>query len=69
MLPLRYPGSRTYIEPSSPGSQHVRFFSTVGKPIDDTKNPPRPEGPPDVRRLVTVGHECGIDFLPPPGGE
>jgi mannose-6-phosphate isomerase-like protein (cupin superfamily) len=52
----------------SPGSQHVRFFSTVGKPIDDPQNPPRPAGGPDVRKLVTVGHECGIDFLPPPGG-
>lgn len=53
----------------SPGSQHERFFSTVGRPIDDPKNPPTPEGPPDIERLVAVGRECGIEFLPPPEGE
>jgi quercetin dioxygenase-like cupin family protein len=52
----------------SPGSRHVRFFSTVGRPIDDPENPPRPDGPPDVERLLAVGRECGIEFLPPGRG-
>jgi mannose-6-phosphate isomerase-like protein (cupin superfamily) len=50
----------------SPGGQHARFFSTVGTPITDPANPPRPEGPPDVERLVSAGRACGIEFLPPP---
>ena len=30
----------------SPGRQHVRFFTTLGQPIDDLTNPPQPSGPP-----------------------
>jgi hypothetical protein len=50
----------------SPGSQHARFFSTLGQPIDDPSNPPVPDGPPDFERIATVGRECGIELLPPP---
>ncbi len=50
----------------SPGSQHARFFSTVAEPIDDPSNPPQPSEPPDFERMAAVGHECGIEFLPPP---
>lgn len=48
----------------SPGSQHVRFFETLGEPIDDPLNPPQPSGPPDVAELVAVAAECGMDFRP-----
>jgi hypothetical protein len=50
----------------SPGSQHVRFFTTVAEPIDDPTNPPALIDPPDFERLAAVGHECGIEILPPP---
>jgi hypothetical protein len=63
------PGMMRILSLVSPGSQHVRFFSTLGKPIDDPSNPPQPSGPPDFKdfeRLAAVGRECGIEFLPPP---
>jgi quercetin dioxygenase-like cupin family protein len=50
----------------TPASQHARFFSTLGEPIDDPTNPAAPGAPPDFERLATVGRECGIEFLPPP---
>ncbi len=63
------PGMMRILSLVSPGSQHARFFSTLGKPIDDPSNPPQPSGPPDFKdfeRLAAVGRECGIEFLPPP---
>jgi quercetin dioxygenase-like cupin family protein len=60
------PGMMRTLTLVSPGSQHARFFSTLGEPIDDPSNPPQPSGPPDVERLQRVGRECGIEFLPPP---
>jgi quercetin dioxygenase-like cupin family protein len=50
----------------SPGSQHARFFSTLGEPVDDPLGPLQASGPPDFERLQRVGRECGIEFLPPP---
>jgi quercetin dioxygenase-like cupin family protein len=61
------PGMNRALTLVTPASQHARFFSTVGEPIDDPSNPPQPSGPPDVERLLRVGRECGIEFLPPPG--
>jgi quercetin dioxygenase-like cupin family protein len=46
----------------TPGSQHVRFFETLGEPLDDPLHPPQPSGPPDVEELVRVAAECGMDF-------
>ncbi|HET6568714.1 MAG TPA: cupin domain-containing protein [Rhodothermales bacterium] len=62
------PGPVRVLTLVSPGSQHARFFSTIGRSIDDPSNPPPLEGPPDIERLLTVGRECGIEFLPPPQG-
>lgn len=62
---LHNPGSgwlRTLIL-TSPGSQHVRFFTTLGEPIDDPLDPPQPSGPPDFAELSRVAHGCGIEFL------
>ena len=50
---------------TSPGSQHVRFFTTLGEPLSDPSNPPQPEGPPDLEELVTVARDCGMEFLQP----
>jgi quercetin dioxygenase-like cupin family protein len=50
---------------TSPGSQHVRFFTRLGEPLADPENPPQPQGPPDVDELVSVARECGMEFLPP----
>jgi quercetin dioxygenase-like cupin family protein len=60
------PGVMRTLTLVTPASQHARFFSTLGEPIDDPSNPPAPGEPPDFERLAAVGHECGIDFLPPP---
>jgi len=53
----------------SPGSQHDRFFSTLGEPIEDPANPPQPSEPPSFERVQQVAHSCGMDFLPPPQRE
>ena len=50
----------------SPGTQHARFFSTLGEPIDDPLAPPQPSEPPDFERVQRVARECGMEFLPPP---
>ncbi|MBX6764966.1 MAG: cupin domain-containing protein [Rubrobacteraceae bacterium] len=50
---------------TSPGSQHVRFFTTLGEPIDDPLNPPQPSGPPDFEELAAVARECGMEFVRP----
>jgi quercetin dioxygenase-like cupin family protein len=60
------PGMTRILTLVSPGSQHVRFFSTICEPIEDPSNPLAPDGPPDFERMATVGRECGIEFLPPP---
>ncbi len=62
------PGMMRILTLVSPGSQHARFFSTLGEPIEDPSNPPQLSGPPDIEdieRMAAVGHECGIEFLPP----
>ncbi len=53
----------------SPGSQHERFFSTLGEPTDDPTNPPQPSEPLAFARVQQVAGSCGIEFLPPPEGE
>jgi quercetin dioxygenase-like cupin family protein len=50
---------------TSPGSQHVRFFTTLGEPLSDPSNPPQPDGPPDFGQLVSVARDCGMEFLEP----
>lgn len=49
----------------APGSQHVRFFSTLGMPVDDSAKPPRPDEPLDLERVQQVARECGMQFFPP----
>ena len=51
----------------SPGSQHFRFFTTLGQSIEDPSNPPQPSEPPDFGRFTSVARESGIDFALPPG--
>ena len=60
------PGVMRTLTLVTPASQHARFFSTLGEPIDGPTNPPAPVDPPDFERIATVGRECGIEFLPPP---
>lgn len=52
----------------SPGSQHERFFSTLGQPTDDPVNPLPPAEPVPFERVLDVAQNCGIDFVPPPHG-
>jgi quercetin dioxygenase-like cupin family protein len=51
----------------SPGSQHVRFFTTLGERIDDPLDPPQPTGPPDFAELAAVARESGMEFQQPRG--
>jgi quercetin dioxygenase-like cupin family protein len=60
------PGMMRTLTLVTPASQHARFFSTLGEPIDDPSTPPAPGEPPDYERLAAVGRECGIEFLSPP---
>jgi quercetin dioxygenase-like cupin family protein len=60
------PGAMRVLTLVSPGSQHARFFSTLGRPIDDPTNPPAPDRSLDFARVDQVARECGIEFLPPP---
>jgi quercetin dioxygenase-like cupin family protein len=53
----------------SPGSQHERFFSTLGDSTDTPSNPPQPNEPLTFERVEQVAHSCGIDFLTQPDGE
>lgn len=59
------PGPMRVLTLVSPGSQHARFFATLGEPIDDPRNPTEPDEPPDFERVSTVARECGIEFVPP----
>lgn len=63
------PGWARVLTIVSPGSQHERFFSTLGEPADDPANPPQPSGPLAFDQVQRVAGDCGIDFLPPPQGE
>ncbi len=59
------PGMMSTLTLVSPGSQHARFFSTVGESIDDPSNPPVSEEPPDFEWVAAVASECGIEFVRP----
>src|SRR5215211_6904766 len=59
------PGMGRILSLVSPGSQHVRFFTTVAEPIEEPSNTPAAVYPPDFELMATVGRECGIEFLPP----
>jgi len=51
-----------------PGRLHDRFFSQAGEPLPSgTTTFPENAAPPDVPRLLELGRQNGIEFLPPPG--
>jgi hypothetical protein len=52
------PGMTRILTLVSPGSQHARFFSTLGQPIDDSSNPPVPDGPGSPR--AELGERYGV---------
>jgi quercetin dioxygenase-like cupin family protein len=59
------PGPMRVLTVVSPGDGHVRFFSTLGEPIDDPSILPEPAEPPQFERVQRIASECGIEFLPP----
>jgi quercetin dioxygenase-like cupin family protein len=63
------PGWARVLTLVSPGTQHERFFATLGEAIDDPTNPPQLIEPLPFERVQQVAHSCGIDFLSPPAGE
>ncbi|HJS96282.1 MAG TPA: cupin domain-containing protein [Solirubrobacteraceae bacterium] len=58
------PGWSRVLTLVSPGSQHARFFSTLGQSIEDPAHPPQPGEPLAFERVQEVAGSCGIDFLP-----
>jgi mannose-6-phosphate isomerase-like protein (cupin superfamily) len=50
----------------TPGAAHVRFFTTVGEPIEPGAAPAEP-AKTDLARMVAVARENGIEFAPPAG--
>ena len=59
------PGWGRILTVVSPGSQHQRFFDTLGQPHDAQADPPPLTEPPDFERIATVGEANGIHFVPP----
>ena len=60
------PGWARVLTIVSPGSQHERFFSTLGEPIEDPADLPEPTEPLAFEHVQQVARRCGIEFLPPP---
>jgi len=60
------PGWGRFMCVVTPGSQHQRFFDTLGEPHNAEADPPTPTRPPDFERIAAVGEANGIHFLPPP---
>jgi quercetin dioxygenase-like cupin family protein len=60
------PGWGRFMCVVTPGSQHQRFFDTLGEPHNAEADPPTPTQPPDFERIATVGEANGIHFLQPP---
>jgi quercetin dioxygenase-like cupin family protein len=52
----------------SPGSQHQRFFDTLGTPLEPHKDPHPLTGPPDFPAIAAAGEASGIQFVPPGTG-
>lgn len=50
----------------SPGSQHKRFFQTLGEPLEPGADPPPLTEPPDFEMIAEAGEANGIHFVPPP---
>lgn len=44
------------------------FFEEAGIPVEDVNNPPRPDGPPDMERLMGIFEKYEIVVLEPPAG-
>lgn len=59
------PGPMRVLTVVSPGEGHVRFFSTLGEPVEDPSNPLQPGEPPEFERVQRIAAECGIEFAPP----
>ena len=56
------------LHPPNPTAQSLaRFFAEVGRPLADGTTMPPAGAKPEVERLMRVGRECGIEFLPPKG--
>jgi quercetin dioxygenase-like cupin family protein len=52
----------------SPGSQHQRFFDTLGTPLEPHQDPHPLTKPPDFPAIAAAGEASGIDFASPPNG-
>ena len=51
----------------TPGGLHERFFEEVGEPTMDGSEPLVSEGPQDMRRIIAIAVNYGIEIPSPPG--
>jgi mannose-6-phosphate isomerase-like protein (cupin superfamily) len=51
----------------TPGGLHERFFEEIGEPAMDRSEPSVSEGPQDMRRIIAIAVNYGIEIPSPPG--
>lgn len=62
------PGWGRLLIKTSPGSGHLRFFETLGEPIEPGADPTPLAAPPEFAPIEAVGRECGLYFVAPAEG-
>jgi mannose-6-phosphate isomerase-like protein (cupin superfamily) len=58
-------GAGRMLVTQTPGGLYERFFEEVGKPVDGDGGPLVFEDQPDVRRVVAIAAQYGIEIPPP----
>lgn len=61
------PGWGRLLIKTSPGGGHLRFFETLGEPLEPGADPTPLTAPSAYESYVDVGRECGMEFAPPQG--
>jgi gentisate 1,2-dioxygenase len=53
----------------TPGGLHERFFEEIGEPTMDSPTLPVSEGQLDVKTVIAIATECGIEMPPASTGK
>ncbi|HEX6619002.1 MAG TPA: hypothetical protein VF024_05055, partial [Solirubrobacteraceae bacterium] len=62
------PGWGRLLIKTSPGSQHLRFFETLGEPLAPGADPTPLTAPPAFEPIAAAGRENGMHFVAPAAG-
>ena len=62
-------GTARMMVSQTPGGLHERFFEEIGVPATDEPRRPGFAGLQDMRKIVAIAAEYGIEMPAPPGGE